>query len=249
MESRLKSKRASPRAKPNRRLRLKLMPTISTHQSSMKKCSWMMMRETHLCRKPVGLGSDRMSMRQQYHKSIITTLLMPLNKSKNLKMISLISFIQAVRPSWPIEPLKKPVFKRALKLVIMTMRLHQSKRNQRLFQLTGRSKSMMTTGMMNNQLNNQNKPRRLRQFRLRPRNYKRRSKASSLRNIKDQILCNNTLRLNLMKILESLTKNQALMTSQSQNLSISRSIEHHCNRRLWTNNIKNKLKNTKLTRK
>jgi hypothetical protein len=66
---------------------------------------------------------------------------------------------------------------------------------------------MMTTGMMNNQLNNQNKPRRLRQFRLRPRNYKRRSKASSLRNIKDQILCNNTLRLNLMKILESLTKN------------------------------------------
>lgn len=39
------------------------------------------------------------------------------------------------------------------------------------------------------------------------------------------------------------------MTSQSQNLSISRSIEHHCNRRLWTNNIKNKLKNTKLTRK
>ena len=93
MESRLKSKRASPRAKLNRRLRLKLMPTISTHQSSMKKCSWMMMRETHLCRKPVGLGSDRMSMRQQYHKSIITTLLMPLNKSKNLKMISLISFI------------------------------------------------------------------------------------------------------------------------------------------------------------
>jgi len=38
-------------------------------------------------------------------------------------------------------------------------------------------------------------------------------------------------------------------TSQSQNQSMSRSMENRCNRKSRTDNIKNKLKNTKLTRK